>query len=343
MFGRVWPQWRMRTRDVQRVKWTRGFAPVYCSVVLFTLIGCKKSSDRDAEVTSASPIPTIERIPPELATRVLAKVGERVITVADYAATLDRMDRFERMRYQTPERRKALLDEMIDTELLAREAERRGLDKRPETQAYINQLMADEVRRRLRATLPEPEALPSEEVRAYYAAHRHELQLPERRRVAMLTFPTKAVGDKVLAALQSDPAVSRWNELGRVHALETQANNVVVATVLGDLGFITAKDDAAMGGAEVPAAVRAAAFEVAEAGAMAPRLIEEKGVFYLVRVSTIAPAHTPSLDEAAATVRARIIDAKLADEERKLVKVLETTAPVEVNEAVISRLKRAAP
>src|SRR5690606_24615897 len=238
----------------------------------------------------------VERIPPELATRVLAKVGERVITVADYAATLDRMDRFQRLRYQTPERRKALLDEMINTELLAREAERRGLDKRPETQAYIAQLMADEVRRRLRATLPEPEALPSEEVRAYYAAHRSELQLPERRRVAMLTFATKAVGEKVLTALQSNQAVSRWNELGRVHALEAQANHVVVSTVLGDLGFITAQDDAATGGVEVPSVVRAAAFENVEAGTIVPRLIEGKGAFYLVRVSTIAPAHTPSLE-----------------------------------------------
>ena len=50
---------------------------------------------------------------PEQATRTLAKVGDRVITLGDFAATLERMDQFDRLRYQTKERRKELLDEII--------------------------------------------------------------------------------------------------------------------------------------------------------------------------------------------------------------------------------------
>jgi peptidyl-prolyl cis-trans isomerase C len=342
MFGRGWPQCHLPSRALRRVIRVRPFVPACCGILVLSLAGCKKSHEVDGTVASA-PIPSVERVPPELASRVLAKVGDRVITVADYANTLDRMDRFERLRYQTPERRKALLEELVNTELLAREAERRGLDKRPETEAYVNQLLADEVRRRLRATLPEPEALSSEEVLAYYAAHRDELRQPERRRVAMLTFPNRPTGEKVLADLKADSSVSRWNELGRLHATEVQSNNVVATTVLGDLGFITVTGDAASGDVALPDEVRAAAFKVAESGGMAPELIEGKGAFYLVRVTTVAQAHLPTVEQADATVRARIIDARLADKERELTKLLETTTPVEVNEAVISRLKRAAP
>jgi peptidyl-prolyl cis-trans isomerase C len=64
----------------------------------------------------------------ELARQVLVKVGEREITLGDYAETLERMDPFERLRYQSPDRRKQLLNEIIQVELLAEEAKRRGLD-----------------------------------------------------------------------------------------------------------------------------------------------------------------------------------------------------------------------
>jgi len=37
---------------------------------------------------------------------VVAKVGDRTITLGDYAATLERMDQFDRLRYQSPERRR---------------------------------------------------------------------------------------------------------------------------------------------------------------------------------------------------------------------------------------------
>ena len=56
------------------------------------------------------------------AAQVLARVGTRTITLGDFAAALERMDPFERIRYQTDDRRQALLDEMIIVELMAREA-----------------------------------------------------------------------------------------------------------------------------------------------------------------------------------------------------------------------------
>lgn len=303
---------------------------------------CKRESSPEQGTTASPAVPSVERVPPDLAGRVLAKVGDRVITVADYANVLDRMDRFERMRYQTPERRKALLEEMINTELMAREAERRGLDKQPETLAHLNQLLADEVRRRLRATLPRPEELPAEEVQAYYAAHRAELRLPERRRLAVVTVPSRAAAEKLLAQLVADPSVTHWNELVRLQSTASPPAGGLVTSVLGDVGFVTLEGGA---GADptVPSAVRMAAFKVPEVGGLVPQVVEEKGAFYVVRVTSVAPEHLPSLEEADSIVRARIIDERLASKEDDLQKQLEKTTPVEVNEGVISRLKRATP
>src|SRR5579871_3146670 len=68
---------------------------------------------------------------PEQSAKVLAKVGDHTITLGDYVAALEHMDQFDRLRYQSPERRKELLHELVNLQLLADEAVAKGYDKDP--------------------------------------------------------------------------------------------------------------------------------------------------------------------------------------------------------------------
>src|SRR5882672_6992884 len=63
----------------------------------------------------------------EQAQKPLAKFGDHVITLGDFAQALADMPEYERLRYQGIERRKELLRSMIDVQLLADEATRLGL------------------------------------------------------------------------------------------------------------------------------------------------------------------------------------------------------------------------
>lgn len=74
---------------------------------------------------------------PEQAQKPLAKVGSATITLGDYAAALENMDQFDQLRYQSTERRKELLEEMITVELLSQEAVARGWDKDPLAQQEL--------------------------------------------------------------------------------------------------------------------------------------------------------------------------------------------------------------
>jgi hypothetical protein len=190
--------------------------------------------------------------------------------------------------------------------------------------------------------LPQPEQLADDEVQAYYAAHRDELKLPERRRVAVLTVADKAAGQKVLSELQTDGSVTRWNELSRTHHVVASPAGELPVVVLGDVGFVSATDDPAAS-ERISPAIKAAAFKIPEAGGVHGELVEENGLVHVVRVTTIAQAHLLTLEEADAMIRTRIIDQKLVEKERELHESLEKEAPLELNEAVISRLKRAAP
>src|SRR5450432_1075209 len=167
-----------------------------------------KSSAAPSESASAEP----GKLTPELAKQVLAKVGDREITLGEYAETLERMDPFERLRYQSADRRKQLLNEIIQVQLLADEAKRRGLDKQPETQERLRQMLKDELLRDLRKSVPAPNDIPEAEVHAYFDAHHDEFKEPERRRVSHVVVASetqaKSALQKALGASASD-----WGKL----------------------------------------------------------------------------------------------------------------------------------
>lgn len=303
--------------------------------------GCDSKSERTPTPSPpTTPLASIDRVPAELRDKVLARVGERTITLADYAAVLDRMDRFERLRYQTPERRRALLDELINTELLAREAERRGVHEAPETQAYLNQLLRDEVRRRLRAEQPELSDLPEGEVAAYYQAHRDEFHDPERRRVAVIAVRSATLAQRLHGELQLADAHA-WGEAVRQHSVlkSGKGAEALPLDLEGDLGLVSAPGQARGVNTRVPAAVRRAVFEISEPGKLAPKVVQEGSLHYLVRLIARSPARARTLEEADTTIRARILRSRLSAAEDELKARLEKEVPVTINESAIRRIK----
>src|SRR5687768_16416709 len=99
-------------------------AIIACAVV----IGC--SGDNHDEATG----PRVHGLTAAQAEHPLAKIGERTITVGDIAQDLSDTGAFMRARYNSPERRREFVDQMIRFELLAQEAHRRHYDQLPEVE-----------------------------------------------------------------------------------------------------------------------------------------------------------------------------------------------------------------
>ncbi len=282
-----------------------------------------------------------ERLTPEQASQVLARVGDRAITLGDYAAALERMDPFERMRYQTKDRRQALLEEMINVELLAREAERRGLDRRPETIELVRQYQRDELLARLRASLPRPRDLPAAEVSQYYQEHRAEFFEPERRRAAEIVL-TDASAARRLVQEAASATPDRWRELVQQHAPAALAEGDKTSArppieVPGDLGFLGAQPDEPAD--ELPAAVRRAVFQIANVGDVYPEPVVEGGRHHVVRLVSVREARQRSLAEVDAAIRARLVSAREAEARADLLERLRQTTTVQVDEAALDRVE----
>src|SRR6478736_661338 len=301
--------------------------------------GCQqkpKQTPASLESNAAPP----GKLTPELSRQVLAKVGDREITLGEYAETLERMDPFERIRYQSPDRRKQLLNEIIQVELLAEEAKRRGLDKQPETQERVRQMLRDELLRDMRQSVPGTADIPEAEVRAYFDAHHDEFKEPERRRVAHLLLSSEA---QAKAALQKALGASAadWGKLvSQVSLDKPPASTGPAPTELaGDLGIVGPPGHARGANPRVPEAVRAAVFEIDKLGGVLDRVVTESGHFHVVRMTGRTEARDRSYQDAERTIRVALVQQRIRAREAELEQELKKRYPVTVDDQALSQVK----
>jgi peptidyl-prolyl cis-trans isomerase C len=317
------------------VRFLSGFVGAVC-----VLAGCTRSSRGTAPDASAvaSASPPARGLGIEDAKLVLAKVGDVSITLGDYAAALDRMDRFERLRYQSADRRQQLLDELINVELLAQEARRQKLDEDPEVRLRLDEALRDEVLRDVRGRVPPPEALPTAEVRAYYEAHRSEFKEPERRRVAAIVVSdeTKAVA-LVDQARAADPA--GWGELVRKHSIARDPSVQAPLELEGDLGIVSAEGQPRAAGPKLADALLKALFEIPKVGGVFPHPVRDGRLYYVLRLTGRTEARERSFAEAERSIRVRMVEQRIQASEQHLIEELKKEYPVAVDESALSRVE----
>ena len=109
--------------------------------------------------------------------KVLAKIGERVITLEEFQGRLNAIPDSVRARIVTPEGLRAYLKGMVLKELFAREALRLGLEKEPQVQAKLEEAkqqilynaFSDKV-------LTDQLRVDEKDLTAYFEAHRGEFE-----------------------------------------------------------------------------------------------------------------------------------------------------------------------
>jgi parvulin-like peptidyl-prolyl isomerase len=276
----------------------------------------------------------------EQAALVVARVGDRTITLGDYAATLERMDQFDRLRYQSPERRRELLEEIIDVELLAQDGRQKKLDQQPETQQAVRQVLRDALLARATHGLPAPADIPQNEIRAYFDAHRDDFREPERRRVAHILVKDKETAARVLAAARKASARD-WGQLFLKHSLDApkKGQPAPPLEMAGDLGIVGPEGDARGDNPRVSPAVRAAAFEIGSVGEVLSRAVQDGAGVHVVRLVGKTGAHERSLADADRSIRVAILQAKIADKEKALDAELRKQFPVTIDEQALAKVE----
>jgi parvulin-like peptidyl-prolyl isomerase len=336
----------MRVRCLRRFRWLVLHTRLLGGALLLAgAFGCgKKPEGGSAPSATASASARPSGITPELARRVLAKVGDREITLGDFAATLERMDPFERLRYQSADRRKQLLDELIDLELLAQEARRRGLDQQPETQERVRQMLRDELLAQVRATAPSPNDISEADARRYYDEHRDDFREPERRRVAHIALGSEAEARAVLEkALTASPA--DWGKLVAEKSRDgkTKPSESLPPELAGDLGIVGPPGHPRGQNPRVPEPLREAVFEIDKVGGVLHRPIAAAGGFHVVRMTGKTDARDRTFADAERSIRVALVQEKIRSREAELEAELKKKYPITIDEQQLATIPVPAP
>ena len=299
--------------------------------------GCKGKSGEQADAGAAQ-----GALGKEQSSQVLARVGDRSITLGDYVAALEHLDQFDRMRYQSPERRRELLGEMIDVMLLADEAREKGYDMDLVTQQEIREILRAALLKKAHEGAPTPNDIAGDEVREYFAAHKVDFRDPERRRLSVIVLSDEAAANAALdAARKATP--TQWGELVRARSSDPHAKANVPVDLAGDIGFVTPPGDTRGATPQVPEEVRAAAFDIADVGNVLPRVIKAGTKFYVVKLASRSEAHDRTLQDSERAIRVKLAQEKMRAQEEALLDELRRQYPVQIDEGALVHVKVTAP
>ena len=272
----------------------------------------------------------------EQAQKPLAKFGDHIITLGDFAQLLGDMPEYERVRYQSLERRKELLNTQIMLYLLADEAKRLGLDNDPQVQEETRQILVAWMRGKMLSDLPPPSAIPESDVRAWYDAHIDEFREPERRRIAQIVTKDEATAKKAEAEAKTAGATG-WGDLVKKYSDDKPAGTEAPELV-GDLGYLTAPDDThPPTSPKITVAIRTAAFALKDVGEVSAPVKDENG-WHVLKMLVRNEAHEQSYADVERAIRIRILQEKRAAKEKAILDETRAQVKVEIDEGALAAI-----
>ena len=280
------------------------------------------------EDVTAKGLATPNQKPEELA-QALATIDDVTITVGDFQDRINKQSAYVRARYTSLERKKEFLDNLVRFEVLAREAERKGLDKDPEVvrtmkQALIQKLMKDQFENKVKI-----EDVTDAECKAFYDSHLAEFNQPEEVRAAMVLVKDLATAKKVAA----DPRIKGSSDVADFRKLVAEFSiDAATKDRGGDLRYFDASSK------ELPAPIISAVFALSAIGDVSPPVKTPQGIAILKLTGRHKAVARPFDDAAKAQIRNRVFRDKRQAAMDAYIKDLQTKAKVQIHEERLARV-----
>jgi len=260
----------------------------------------------------------------------LAKVDDVVITIGEFQGQLNRQSPYIRARYTSLEQKKEFLDSMIRFEILAKEAERRGLDKDPEVvrvmkEVMIQKLVKDEFDRTIT-----PDSITDDEMKAYYDANLSEYQKPEEVRVSAIVVKGKGQAARVATEAQGDAGKTNKGFRDLVERYSQDADSKLRG---GDLRFLS------QGNTDVPKPVVDAAFALTNIGDVSGPIDAGNGSWYILKETARRKAMTRSFEDAKAQIRNKLYRDKRVDAQKTFLEALRQKAKIQVFDDALAKVR----
>lgn len=232
--------------------------------------------------------------------QVLVAATDVQITVGEVEDAIAQQPPALRARYADRATLRRLVDDMLRSELLAREADKRGYGNDPAVERTVKESAAQAL---VRAEIEDkltPQSIPQEDVQAYYDAHPDEFHRPPMRRASLIVLGAGDEAEPVVEAARKADG-RRFAELAKQHSQDADSK-----THGGDLGYFTREPGSGQGETNIAAAVRAATFALAQVGDISNPVALDDARQAIVRLTGERPARHQSIEDAGAAIRAKL-------------------------------------
>ena len=272
---------------------------------------------------------------------VVAHVGDDVITADEVKQKLNETSPFLRARYNTLERKKEFVENLVRNELLAQEARKQGLDKSPQVQEQVKRAMVQElIHKQLDEKLTGAD-IADADLKKYYDAHLDDYVKPERARVFHIFLPAKDAREKAeakkkaVALLKDIDAREKKNEPNAFQMVaQKESKDQLSAPMGGDLRFLSHDELAKAYSTELADAAFALKNPSDKAGP-----IETPTGIELVKLQVKTVALSRSFEESKDSIRGRMARERRTHDYDEWMKKLRDGAKVSIDDTVLASIQ----
>jgi len=264
----------------------------------------------------------------------VAKIGDVTISLGELERRLGSLPAISRERYAPLDKKVEFLDNLIQFELVANEAQRKGYDTDPDVvfamkRAMIQKYMANDLQKQVKASRIE-----EAEVQQYYANNQSLFVKPEEIRVSHILFSDRAAAETALeelrSAIQSDPARGRsiFSRFARM-----KSKDVETAHLNGDMGFFSKAGYTALDKRNRPSlspVLLKASFALKKLNALSS-VVEDPQGFHILQLTNRRPGVNRDLDTARRQITNILLRQKKDDARSAYIEGLKKKATITKN------------
>jgi peptidyl-prolyl cis-trans isomerase C len=275
---------------------------------------------------------------------VVAQGGGISVTAEEFKARLDEQSPMIRASFNSLDRKKQFLDNMLRFELLAAAAEKEGLANDPDVQFTMKKVMVSKYYQKFFQADADPtKTVPDEESRKYFDEHPEEFRRPARVHTAHVFLKAEqgspdrakkaAEAKKLLAKILAD---EKKNPSAFTIAARESSEDAATKPLGGDLAQKSQAELEAAWGKELAEV----AFKLQD-NQTASTVVETPKGFHLVRVLGRQAEVNRAYDDVKAQIAAKLASSKKTKAFDDYVKKLREDAKIAVNDAELEKVQLA--
>ncbi len=281
-------------------------------------------------------------------TQVVARIGDRLITLQEFEKRLNQQSSFARARHNSASRKQEFLDSLVRFELLAIEAQKKGYDKNPDVQLVQKQAMVRQFTSNELAKLVKMSDVTDIQIKNYYEAHQGEFSRPAQVRASHILFKDEASASaalpKIVKAIDAEKPKAREVFAGFVSQLSTDEKTKGRRGDLlffGEPGVSSVKRPQAA--PLVPTSVAKAAFELKNVGDITSTPIRSSQGYHIVQKTGYRRPYRRALKDVSDKIRVRLFRKRKGDAMQSYVKTLRDGAKIVIDEKILEQAKASQP